>query len=690
MASVMSSQSSSGSHDSSSSSGSSSVSGFAFNGSVYPTYEEMVAAKRERNRKVLQKSVDDLTSVLGTDANGSKTSSASSKKRKRRGSNQSATGSAPSSLRRNPKRAARSTTSSISSQSHMSVSSSCQPRPREVDMCNLSTNIQIQNIPIPEIPNGQTEIIEPCPQIGPGWTMRVRARKKVPVRPDAPTVDRVFYSPTGKMLRSLVKVQRYIEGESKRYIEGGSAMSGNETDGTSVFSASRSCAPDYLNSVALSTPKTKNDNIRMHGAPMEVVTVASATAMPDPVLLSSKSMVMKDASTVLEHVLLVGGNVKAREEVWRESVRSNVVLGDDDNKQCKASAKRGNKSKHGSESKGRDRMIHLGDWKLYHPVFAKAEHGSQIEESCKRHDDNNENVMNKNDTDGFCSFSHDDIVIPDEFVVTEGEPESTRIHRHKQEQHQRFLNKTMPLNDPVKYNNMVRKMHSDYTSVGRDRHWDQEFGDGIDPMLFAEECCQRGAAASGSDDDCSPDRPREGQESGDEKPSMSKVHASSLLQRCWDRAVHAASSTFSAISASRQMTPLPANIKREDDGVAVQNESVASSILHHEAMNVVNSLLFFLFENNGNKNTLGRMLDDISLTGKNKIDWRHVLKCLKIASVEDNEAKTVDHELNYPYGSTQIQGDERQCPMPLNHVTLKALSMRLIERYGTESHKMPL
>jgi len=40
--------------------------GFEFNGHTYPTYQEMVAAKRERNRKVLELATGDISAVLGS------------------------------------------------------------------------------------------------------------------------------------------------------------------------------------------------------------------------------------------------------------------------------------------------------------------------------------------------------------------------------------------------------------------------------------------------------------------------------------------------------------------------------------------------------------------------------------------------------------------------------------------------
>jgi hypothetical protein len=81
-----SSSSSSSSYDSSqSSSESNQIKGFKFNGTVYPTYKEMVAAKRERNQLVLKQKMSEVASFApqSTSSHNSDTSVEMERKQKR-------------------------------------------------------------------------------------------------------------------------------------------------------------------------------------------------------------------------------------------------------------------------------------------------------------------------------------------------------------------------------------------------------------------------------------------------------------------------------------------------------------------------------------------------------------------------------------------------------------------------------
>ena len=41
--------------------------GYMFNNKLYPTYQEMVAAKQERNRQVLERTTSEISLMLGSD-----------------------------------------------------------------------------------------------------------------------------------------------------------------------------------------------------------------------------------------------------------------------------------------------------------------------------------------------------------------------------------------------------------------------------------------------------------------------------------------------------------------------------------------------------------------------------------------------------------------------------------------------
>jgi hypothetical protein len=299
----------------------------------------------------------------------------------------------------------------------------------------------------------------------------------------------------------------------------------------------------------------------------------------------------------------------------------------------------------------------------------------------------------------------DDIKIPSEFLVKPHAATSTAAssiiqQQQQQQQQQEYINllqKPLPVNDPVKYNNTVRERHSYYTTKGVDRYWDEEFGDGFDPMMFVEESCRGGTiAASKPDDDdyhddangmmkggavkndglaeqqsnCEPE-----QEANVESTLLAENYTTSLLQRCWDRAVHAASSSIilpPTDITGRQQVKLDKTMpicEEKDVSSGLESYEVARSALQSEATNVVDSVLDALLDNDDG--CLNRKV----MTNENigTIDWRHVFRSLR----------------NVTEKSTLSSGHDAS-DNEMNHVTMKALSMRLIERYySNASPKMP-
>lgn len=709
--------SSSASSSSSSSSSEEEQKGFAFDGQTYPTYQEMVAAKRERNRKVLEKSVGEISSALGSVFKGSKAASenksrsaSGNKKRKRRPSNHQSSansggGSVQSSLRRNPKRAARSrsttaahhsATSSISSQSHIS-SASCLSSTKRSTSTKRSRKTPRLTIPVPDIPDGQTELRQPCPEIGSGWIMRVRARKKKeekttsPNNKKGPTSDRVFISPTGRVYRNMNEVDRFLNEDLDTILSGGETTDANK----SVSFADDVSSNGNLQQQKLLASKTTG-GIMSEAPNKGVPTLISATIRSGQSSLLPKSIMVKDMSASLEHILLNGGRVQARESIWKDFVNSDPVLSSSVNNDLfnaahnieKGDGKRkddaGNNEK-ADEVEEEEQMVHLSDWKLYHPITAQT--NCQLNSARKLNDD----------TKRFGDFFGDDdsdISIPEEFLVKdETTSQSESAPSDQLRQYPQVSRETLPLNNPVKYNNMVRERHSYYTSKGPDCHWDEEYGDGIDPMTFVEECCRGNATETmdGGNTGC-PEKSSFEHEGGDATSLMAKRYTSSLLQRCWDRAVHAASSTVAVSTTSAGQNEEPkatlddANLKTEENdapSLVLQNQTTAQSILQSEAMNVVDSILDILLTKDGNVNNLRQFLNGPQKMGNHRVDWRHVLKCL-----EDAARQETNPEQKEGASGPVIQVNGK--PIPLNYISLKSLSMRLIERYGTETHKMPL
>ena len=216
-------------------------------------------------------------------------------------------------------------------------------------------------------------------------------------------------------------------------------------------------------------------------------------------------------------------------------------------------------------------------------------------------------------------------------------------------------------------------------------------------MMFVEERCRGTTAASKPDDDYYyDDTMKEGgkndslaeQQSNSEPEQKADVvstilaenYTASLLQRCWDRAVHAASSSIIVPQtdiAGRQQVKLdktmPVICEEEEEDVSSGLESyeVARSALHSEATNVVDNVLDALLDNGNGCLNRKVMTDGGNIIGT--IDWRHVLRSLRNVT-----------------GECTLSSGHNESDNGMNHVTMKALSMRLLERYyGNASTKMP-
>eukprot|EP00956_Cyclotella_meneghiniana_P003741 scaffold4557_cov74-Cyclotella_meneghiniana.AAC.10 len=167
-----------------------------------------------------------------------------------------------------------------------------------------------------------------------------------------------------------------------------------------------------------------------------------------------------------------------------------------------------------------------------------------------------------------------------------------------------------------------------------DRVWIEEYGDGIDPRMFADEYISSRNGKDGK-------------------------YTSLLVQSCWDRAVHEVSSTI----------PVNLNTKKQDENdtknekftkeidsqASLHNRRMSvASALHANAMDVVNSVIDLLFSEHS---SLTQIMNDESRC--KRVQWHDVCKLLQ-ESVSANNS-------NIP---------------SFNEVTMNAISMRLIERYG--------
>lgn len=204
---------------------------------------------------------------------------------------------------------------------------------------------------------------------------------------------------------------------------------------------------------------------------------------------------------------------------------------------------------------------------------------------------------------------------------------------------------------------MIRERNMHYTSKGIDRYWDEQYGDGIDHDLFVKECCSKDTPTA--DDELDNDD-NTGNITGtqNEDSSNAKRYIDSLLQRCWDRAVQAASSSLTVPLSDETEEGIGAvKTEEEDDDTPPPNQKVIiCSALHQKARDAVDGILDTLMATDS---SLRQMLEDPKL--KQTVDWCDVLNCLW-AETEKQE----------------MRGKEVGA---LNQSLIKSLSIRLIEQY---------
>ena len=139
------------------------------------------------------------------------------------------------------------------------------------------------------------------------------------------------------------------------------------------------------------------------------------------------------------------------------------------------------------------------------------------------------------------------------------------------------------------------------------------------------------------------------------------------------------------MESSAKLNAAMASLREESKDAsssALENHEAVRSILHNEAMDLVDGILDALFAT-GSDNNLVRIVDGCR-AGTGRADWRHVLKCLQTAAaVKGEEAELRDNAS----GST-VKVCENRSRLRLSNLSLNSLSMRLVERYGTE--RMPL
>jgi hypothetical protein len=328
---------------------------------------------------------------------------------------------------------------------------------------------------------------------------------------------------------------------------------------------------------------------------------------------------IKDMSVLLEHVVFNGFRVRNREALWREFCNSGFSTRDD--------------AAGTVERSGEHTSIHLADKKLYTAAFSDTEKANVKKKS----------TLGKS----MGMFDEDDDLIPKEYLL----PSNKNILSNKSNSSQSVSTK------PILSRGSFQRL---------DELWEQEYGDGFDPMIFVEDCC--------SNND------------GDETLA-DRQYTSRLLQRCWERAVHAVSSTVTVHVTDRQSN-IATGVQCENRiNPNIQSHKVTDSP-HGQAMNVVDSVLDLLLSEKAG--FIKETFEDKEGSSKQPVQWNHVLRLLQTTakaseanlSVDGTKVQSVDDGDEPAVSNSSTPYRQSAYPTPLNKATLKAITMRVLERYG--------
>ena len=310
---------------------------------------------------------------------------------------------------------------------------------------------------------------------------------------------------------------------------------------------------------------------------------------------------IRDMSALLEHIVVDGFRIKSRELAW-----ANLYSG-------------------GSfpETDGENTMYSV-EKRLYQGL--DGDHGK---DNVKVESVDNDVKIESIDNDvKIESIDNDDELIPKEYLIS---------------------------SDPTDNSSRMKHM---------DQIWIDEYGDGIDPMMFSDEYI------------ASNDNGEAGR------------YTSLLLQRCWDRAVSIASSTVTVdinsthsdgeIDKAIKTDPAEMDFKEETDTDAsfLDLRTSIASTLHSNTMNVVDGILDFILSDQSL--FIQKILQKPE---KNQqIHWYDICKLLQ------TKMKSTSAETNLLEPPMQQPADSNDAISPwitFDEATVKAITMRLVEMYGS-------
>ena len=188
-----------------------------------------------------------------------------------------------------------------------------------------------------------------------------------------------------------------------------------------------------------------------------------------------------------------------------------------------------------------------------------------------------------------------------------------------------------------------------------DRLWIDEYGDGIDPIMYSDEYL------------ASNDNGEAGR------------YTSLLMQRCWDRAVDAVSSTVTVDLNKKHSDGATdeADVKEKTDTDTdtsfLHLRSSVASTLHSKAMNVVDRILDFILSEHSS--SIQKMPEQ-----NQQVHWYDVCRSLQRTMVSNSTETNTAEQSMQPL--TNNNGTMN--PMiTFDEATVKAITMRLVEMYGS-------
>lgn len=482
-------------------------------------------------------------------------------------------------------------------------------------------------------------------------------------------------SETGKLLQKRKKLGKSAAKQAsstpvKSSVRGGSGKMCNSTKHREVVNGGFAIRPP---SAPFSLFKHVARNNFMKQKKLKSPYLSKVSLVPHSVYV--------DMSHTLDHIVMNGYRVRQRDMVLREfqeeqndrasRIGCNEICSMEAGNDC------GQKS-HENENNGvpstcsltpQSGSIHYEDMKLYQPIMDSFIARMQTDDSLNSR--NRPREIDHNISSGNRDNFDDDIEIPQEFLLSPGQYGNVSPHCGVAAP----LTQPLPFDDSVKFNNAVKNRHNNYISAGVDRHWDEVYGDGIDPMTFTEETRRRMFVQDQSDHSIHHNE-------YDTESIEERNYTSLLIQRCWDRAVHIASSSLvvnptargdshgdtSEEKAHAESPPEKSEIgeKVEKSNPGQRREDVASN-LHSEALRVVDGLIDILLAEGGpiRKVIASNSQNEVKIPA---VDWKCVLECIKEAAADEETSKN---------------------GIKIPNESLESISMRLIERYSDNSRKIP-